>query len=142
MQSKKIGKYILILGLIFLIPLTIVISGLIYYSMIGNLDFNIELLAMMGNLMFWLGWIFLIIGVLILKDFNRDWLYATIFLFIGILCSRVNIILGIIFLVVSIFFALYLYEEKDKHALIVAIIEIGYIVYIVSIALSFYHWIF
>jgi len=80
--------------------------------------------------------------VLILKNFNRDWLYTTIFLFLGILFSRVNIILGIIFLAISIFFALYLYEEKDKHALIVAIIEIGYIVLNVAILLGFYHLMF
>jgi len=81
MQSKKISKYILIFGLIFLIPLTILISGLIYYSFSGNLDFNPGLLAIINNLFFWLGWIFLIVGVLILKNFNRDWLYTTIFLF-------------------------------------------------------------
>jgi hypothetical protein len=142
MYNKKIGKYSLLIGLILLILIPILISGLVFYNSTGNLRFDTGLLLLAGNILFYLGWFLLILGVLILKDFNRDWIYITVFLFLGFFFSRYNIIIGIIFLALSIFFALYLREEKDKHAIIVVIIDILLISYIIIVGLGYYYWIF
>lgn len=142
MQNKKFGKILCILGFILIIPFAILISGLVYYSSIGNLDFNIGILILIGNILGWIGWILLIIGVFIIKNFKRDWIYTIGLLFIGIIGFGVHIILGIALLIGSAFFALYLFEEGDKHGLIVAGIDIAFIVYSIIVALGYYNWIF
>ena len=142
MQRKSFGKILAILGFILIIPFTILFSGLVYFSSIGTFDFGIGALILLGNILFWIGWIFLILGVFIIKNFKRDWIYTIGLLFVGILSFNIHIALGIILLIVSCFFALYLNEEGDKHGLIVAIIDIAFIVYAIIIALGYYQWIF
>ena len=142
MQSKSLGRILIIVGFILIIPLTILFNFLSFKYLIGTNGINIELLNLLSNLLFWTGCILLVIGVFIVKNYKRDWIYTIGLLFVGILGFNFHIALGIILLSVSIFFALYLFEEGDKHGLIVACVDIFFIVYVIIIALGYYHWVF
>jgi hypothetical protein len=69
MEQKKLGKILLIIGIIIALPVTILISGLIYYIMSNGTIESINLassIGFLGNLSFIGGILIAIVGAVFL----------------------------------------------------------------------------
>lgn len=129
MQYKKTGKYLMLTGLI-LVILGIVTTGLTWRDY--STDFGTwPIIVGIVQILYYIGLFTLLLGALFYKDFSRDWFYALGFLILGTLVAELNIIITVILLILSIFFALVINEEGDRHGLIIAGVDIILIMLII-----------